>query len=186
MNERESERKGNKKISVIKEFKNSTQTMAYASSFSRALTWWRVFSDDPAPLIDGIRINSPHYLCKIILKPTSARKYTLVVSQYEKMKTIFYTLRAYATCPFTLKRIVNVYQHTRQVTSRCVLRWLVLRLSAKFSCLKTVAKLYVFSQRNASLFRYIATVTHSTVHWFSVFALALADLKPDGAKHSQK
>jgi hypothetical protein len=30
--------------------------------------------DDPQPFIDGLRINSPHYLCKIRLDPTSARK----------------------------------------------------------------------------------------------------------------
>ncbi|XP_049872970.1 calpain-7-like [Pectinophora gossypiella] len=60
---------------------------------------------DPPPYIDGIRINSPHYLCKIIVGENSADRYTLVVSQYEKTRTIFYTLRAYATCPFALGKI---------------------------------------------------------------------------------
>lgn len=32
------------------------------------------FLDDPAPYIDGVRINSPHYLCKIGLDPTQDRK----------------------------------------------------------------------------------------------------------------
>lgn len=74
--------------------------------------------DDPPPFIDGVRINSPHYLCKIKLSDTSARKYTLVLSQYEKMHTIFYTLRAYATFPFKLEPIKNPYVHSKEV---CVL-----------------------------------------------------------------
>lgn len=61
-------------------------------------------ADDPEPYIDGVRINSPHYLCKITnAEPGS--KFTLVVSQYEKSRTIYYTLRAYATCPFSLNKL---------------------------------------------------------------------------------
>lgn len=71
---------------------------------------------DPAPFIDGVRINSPHYLCKIILNESSAHRYTLVISQYEKTNTIFYTLRAYATCPFTLAKIGSPYEYTQKVT----------------------------------------------------------------------
>lgn len=63
------------------------------------------YPHDPAPYIDGIRINSPHYLCKIRLDPAASRKYTLVVSQYEKSTTIFYTLRAYGREAFELKSI---------------------------------------------------------------------------------
>lgn len=33
------------------------------------------FSDDPPPYIDGVRINSPHYLCKIRLDPSQEKKY---------------------------------------------------------------------------------------------------------------
>ncbi|KAG7308895.1 hypothetical protein JYU34_006165 [Plutella xylostella] len=55
---------------------------------------------DPPPYIEGVRINSPHYLCK--MAAADATRFTLVVSQYEKSRTIYYTLRAYATCPFTL------------------------------------------------------------------------------------
>ncbi|XP_018325822.1 calpain-7 [Agrilus planipennis] len=74
------------------------------------------YPNDPSPYIDGVRINSPHYLCKIILNPTSSKKYTLVVSQYEKTQTIFYTIRAYSTCPFTLSKIEDPYVHTKEVT----------------------------------------------------------------------
>ncbi|XP_018570813.1 calpain-7-like [Anoplophora glabripennis] len=71
---------------------------------------------DPPPFIDGVKINSPHYLCKIILGPGSSRRYTVVVSQYEKSTTIYYTLRAYATCPFTLTKIVDPYTKEKQIT----------------------------------------------------------------------
>lgn len=62
-------------------------------------------SDDPPPYIDGVRINSPHYLCKIRLDPNQEKNYTLVVSQYEKTTTIYYTLRAYSRNPFEFKAI---------------------------------------------------------------------------------
>jgi len=79
------------------------------------------FADDPAPYIDGVRINSPHYLCKLTLNENSGHNYTLVISQYEKSTTIFYTLRAYATCPFTLVEIGSPYKHTQKVSHKTVL-----------------------------------------------------------------
>lgn len=48
---------------------------------------------DPPPYIDGIRINSPHYLTKMKLTSGGTHTFTLVVSQYEKQNTINYTLR---------------------------------------------------------------------------------------------
>lgn len=71
---------------------------------------------DPPPYIDGVRINSPHYLCKIILTPNSCRKFTLVISQYEKTATIYYSLRAYATCPFGLKKIEEPYRYKKEIS----------------------------------------------------------------------
>lgn len=72
----------------------------------------RNFSVDPPPFIDGARINSPHYLCKILVnKDNPVLKYTLVVSQYEKTTTILYSLRAYSTSPFSLRKIVSPYKH---------------------------------------------------------------------------
>lgn len=50
-------------------------------------------SADPPPYIDGIRINSPHYLTKIKLTSPGTHTFTLVVSQYEKQNTIHYTVR---------------------------------------------------------------------------------------------
>ncbi|EFA09011.1 calpain-7 [Tribolium castaneum] len=71
---------------------------------------------DPPPYIDGVKINSPHYLCKIILSPGSSTKYTIVISQYEKTSTIYYTLRAYATCPFTLRKIADPFKYEQEIT----------------------------------------------------------------------
>ena len=42
--------------------------------------------------IEGTKINSPHYLSKLNL-PKGHSKYIVVVSQYEKMNTIYYSLR---------------------------------------------------------------------------------------------
>lgn len=52
---------------------------------------------DPPPYIDGIRINSPHYLTKMRLTSAGTHTFTLVVSQYEKQNTINYTLRVRKT-----------------------------------------------------------------------------------------
>ncbi|KAK9883715.1 hypothetical protein WA026_001902 [Henosepilachna vigintioctopunctata] len=71
---------------------------------------------DPPPFIDGVKINSPHYLCKLILQAGSPRKYTIVISQYEKSQTIYYTLRTYSTCAFNLNKIQDPYKHEKQLT----------------------------------------------------------------------
>ncbi|KAK2578643.1 hypothetical protein KPH14_012135 [Odynerus spinipes] len=75
----------------------------------------RVYYPDE-PYIHGIRINSPHYLCKIKLENDSDTRYTLVISQYEKTHTIYYTLRAYATCPFKLWQIPQLYKYEKEIT----------------------------------------------------------------------
>lgn len=54
---------------------------------------------EPPPYIDGIRINSPHYLTKIRLTNAGSHTFTLVVSQYEKQNTINYTLRVGGPAP---------------------------------------------------------------------------------------
>ncbi|KAK3108545.1 hypothetical protein FSP39_010301 [Pinctada imbricata] len=63
----------------------------------------------PPPYKDGVRINTPHYLCKMV-ENKGVNKYTLVVSQYEKNNTIHYTLRVYSSCEFTLTKIVDPYK----------------------------------------------------------------------------
>ncbi|OXA52212.1 Calpain-7 [Folsomia candida] len=71
---------------------------------------------EPPPMIDGVRINSPHYLCKIRVQGTTAKRFTLVISQYEKMKSIHYTLRAYSSCPFQMNEIPEVGKYQKQIT----------------------------------------------------------------------
>lgn len=74
-------------------------------------------SDEPPPYMDGVRINSPHYLAKLILPEGSAeRDFTLVVSQYEKTVTIYYTLRVYATSPFRLDNIIDPFKYSEKVS----------------------------------------------------------------------
>lgn len=71
---------------------------------------------DPPPIHDGVRINSPHYLCKMTIPPNStAKRYTLVISQYEKSKTIHYTLRVYSSCKFKIGEIVNNCKHRQKI-----------------------------------------------------------------------
>lgn len=93
-----------------------TTQVSISIHFCLVILFFCHFLDDPPPYIDGVRINSPHYLCKIILSDSSPRRFTLVVSQYEKMHTINYTLRAYATCPFTLSKITNPYTYKQEVS----------------------------------------------------------------------
>ena len=75
-----------------------------------------MFSVETAPYIDGVRINSPHYLCKMVLKEPGTHNFTLVVSQYEKQHTIHYSLRVYSTCPFSLNKIPNLCKYKQEVS----------------------------------------------------------------------
>lgn len=74
---------------------------------------------DPPPYKDGVRINSPHYLCKLVENKKNAT-YTLVISQYEKNNSIHYTLRVYATCEFSLTKIADPYkkQYEKRITGQ--------------------------------------------------------------------
>ncbi|XP_062278535.1 calpain-7 [Scomber scombrus] len=73
---------------------------------------------DPAPYIDGIRINSPHYLTKMKLTSAGSHTFTLVVSQYEKQNTINYTLRVYSGCKFNFSKIPNPFTHTKRINGQ--------------------------------------------------------------------
>ncbi|CAI7935190.1 calpain-7 isoform X1, partial [Podarcis lilfordi] len=73
---------------------------------------------DPPPYIDGIRINSPHYLTKIKLTSPGTHTFTLVVSQYEKQNTIHYTLRVYSVCKFNFCKIPTPYTISKRVNGQ--------------------------------------------------------------------
>ncbi|CAK8678024.1 unnamed protein product [Clavelina lepadiformis] len=68
----------------------------------------------PPPFIDGVRINSPHYLTRIQV-PDGGMQYTLVVSQYEKSKNIRYTLRVYSISDFKFSEIPDVYKWRKRI-----------------------------------------------------------------------
>uniref|UniRef100_A0A8C1IT21 Calpain 7 n=1 Tax=Cyprinus carpio TaxID=7962 RepID=A0A8C1IT21_CYPCA len=73
---------------------------------------------EPPPYIDGIRINSPHYLTKIKLTSPGTHNFTLVVSQYEKQNTINYTLRVYSVCKFNFSKIPTPFTHTKRINGQ--------------------------------------------------------------------
>ncbi|XP_024241534.2 calpain-7 [Oncorhynchus tshawytscha] len=76
------------------------------------------YPSDPPPYIDGIRINSPHYLTKMRLTSTGTHTFTLVVSQYEKQNTINYTLRVYSGCKFSFSKIPTPFTHTKRINGQ--------------------------------------------------------------------
>lgn len=76
------------------------------------------YPSDPAPYIDGIRINSPHYLTKLTVKDPGKTVYTLVVSQYEKHNTIQYTLRVYGSAKFNLLEIPFPFTKHQRITGK--------------------------------------------------------------------
>ncbi|VDO03311.1 unnamed protein product [Rodentolepis nana] len=71
--------------------------------------------NDPVPMKDSVRINSPHCLIQLVQEAGTVT-YTLVVSQYEKNVTIQYTLRAYSTAPMRFSPIVDPYTVTKTAT----------------------------------------------------------------------
>lgn len=79
---------------------------------------YMIISVDPPPFIDGVRINSPHYLCKLVIpKNQTTLRYTLVISQYEKSTTIFYSLRVFSTCIFNLTNLKELYKYKQEVNN---------------------------------------------------------------------
>ncbi|MBN3305524.1 calpain-7 [Amia ocellicauda] len=76
------------------------------------------YPSDPPPYIDGIRINSPHYLTKIKLTSAGTHTFTLVMSQYEKQNTIHYTLRVYAGCKFNFSKIPTPYTQSKRINGQ--------------------------------------------------------------------
>ena len=101
-------------ITDIEDFKNNKEyitVLVYKNDGKRVY-----YPFDPPPYIDGVRINSPHYLCQMRVTNETPRKLTLVVSQYEKTATIFYSLRIYSTLPFSFKKINDPYKCEKKVT----------------------------------------------------------------------
>ena len=89
----------------------------------------RIFTPTKA-MIEGIYSNNPHTLVRFDIPPVSAnelpassnssvrsvrRSYTLVVSQYKKVRDVSFTLNVYCTAPFRLMRTPATPPHKRTV-----------------------------------------------------------------------
>ncbi|PIK62226.1 putative calpain-7-like [Apostichopus japonicus] len=74
------------------------------------------YPNDPPPYMDGTRINSPHYLCKMIVQDKGTSLYTVIISQFEKSNTIHYSLRVYSTCDFKLSKMPEPYKYHKSIT----------------------------------------------------------------------
>ncbi len=102
-------------ITDIDDFKNNKEyitVVVYKNDGKKVF-----YPFDPPPFIDGVRINSPHYLCKMTISEDTPRRLSLVVSQYEKSTTIYFTLRVFSTLPFSLKRIGDPFKYKQEVTN---------------------------------------------------------------------
>ena len=65
-------------ITDIDDFKNNKEyitVLVYKNDGKKVY-----YPMDPVPYIDGVRINSPQYLCQTVINASSPRKFTLVVS----------------------------------------------------------------------------------------------------------
>ena len=104
-------------ITEISDFKNNKEyitLLIYKNDGKKVY-----YPHDPPPYIDGVRINSPHYLTKIILdKGENVRRFTVVVSQFEKTSTIYFTVKAFSTLPFKLDKIKTNWRHKEDVTGK--------------------------------------------------------------------
>ncbi|CAF5174660.1 unnamed protein product, partial [Rotaria magnacalcarata] len=70
------------------------------------------YPNEIKPLQDSVKTNSSHYLVKLVTDDEDSNGptfYTLVVSQYEKNIDIYYSLRVYATCQFSLTPVPEYY-----------------------------------------------------------------------------
>jgi calpain-7 len=67
-------------------------------------------------VVHGVKINTPHYLAKLEELTPGDSTFTVIVSQLDSLSTIHYTLRAYATCEFTLAPVPNPYHHKEELS----------------------------------------------------------------------
>jgi len=104
-------------ITDIQDFRNNKEyitLLVYKNNGQRVF-----YPFDPPPYIDGIRINSPQYLTKMVLgKGEAVRRFTLVVSQFEKTSNIFFTVKAFSNQPLVLQKVKNPCKNRKEVTGQ--------------------------------------------------------------------
>uniref|UniRef100_A0A0K2TNJ9 Calpain catalytic domain-containing protein n=1 Tax=Lepeophtheirus salmonis TaxID=72036 RepID=A0A0K2TNJ9_LEPSM len=102
-------------ITDIEDFKNNKEyiaLMVYKNKGKRIY-----YPVDPPPFLDAVKINTPLYLVQTVIKDDTDRKFTLVVSQFEKSTTINYSLRVFSTLPFTLRKLEQAYKYKKEITN---------------------------------------------------------------------
>ncbi|ORY05511.1 cysteine proteinase [Basidiobolus meristosporus CBS 931.73] len=66
------------------------------------------------PLVQGIYVNSPHILIRFN-SPPGIHKYTIVLSQHEKIRSLNYTIRTFCMSPFKFFEIPDRYLYEKKV-----------------------------------------------------------------------
>ncbi|CAO3607815.1 unnamed protein product [Cunninghamella echinulata] len=69
------------------------------------------------PFKEGLYVNSPHILVRFNAPPGTS-KYTIVVSQHEKSRSLYFSLRAYSLAPFKLHEIPFPYPIEQKITGQ--------------------------------------------------------------------
>ncbi|KAK9720406.1 cysteine protease [Basidiobolus ranarum] len=69
------------------------------------------------PLVQGIYVNSPHILIRFN-SPPGVHKYTIVLSQHEKSRSLNYTIRTFCMSPFKFFEITDRYLYKKEVTGQ--------------------------------------------------------------------
>ncbi|OBZ91745.1 Calpain-7 [Choanephora cucurbitarum] len=69
------------------------------------------------PFKEGTYVNSPHILVRFNAPPGSS-DYTIVVSQHEKERSLYFSLRAYSLAPFKLQKVPIRYSIEQKIRSQ--------------------------------------------------------------------
>ncbi|CAO3624578.1 unnamed protein product [Cunninghamella blakesleeana] len=69
------------------------------------------------PFKEGLYVNSPHILVRFNAPPGTS-KYTIIVSQHEKSRSLYFSLRAYSLAPFKLYEIPFPYSMEQKITGQ--------------------------------------------------------------------
>jgi calpain-7 len=63
----------------------------------------------------GTYVNSPHILVRFNAPP-GISNYTIVVSQHEKVRSLYFSIRAYSLAPFKLHEVPIKYSEEQKVS----------------------------------------------------------------------